>query len=51
MARGYFNEIATNFNTRLEIVPESFVARSAGMKSQALMAANDFKRTAVNVKL
>ena len=51
LARGYFNEIATNFNTRLEIVPERFVARLAGMKPQPLMAANDFERAAVTVTL
>jgi hypothetical protein len=51
LARGYFNEIATNFNTRLEIVPESFVARLAAMKPQTLMAANDFERAAVKVTL
>ena len=49
LARGYFNEIATNYNTRLEIVPERFVARAAGMKPQTLMAANDFERAAVAV--
>jgi len=51
LARGYFNEIATNFNTRLEIVPERIVARLAGMKPQSLMAANDFERAAVKVSL
>jgi hypothetical protein len=51
LARGYFNEIATNFNTRLEIVPERFVGRWTGMKPQPLMAANDFERAAVKVTL
>ena len=26
LARGYFNEIATHYNTRLEIVPERYIA-------------------------
>src|ERR1035438_4787395 len=43
LARSYFNEIATHFNTRLEIVPEKFVARLGAMKPQPLMAANDFR--------
>ena len=43
LARGYFNDIATHYNTRLEIVPERFVARLAAMKPQTLMAANDFE--------
>jgi hypothetical protein len=51
LARGYFNDIATHYNTRLEIVPERFVARLAGMQPQALMGANDFERAAVNVDM
>ena len=51
LARGYFNEIAANFNTRQEVVPERFVARLAAMKPQTLMAANDFERAAVKVTL
>jgi hypothetical protein len=49
LARGYFNEIATHFNTRLEQVPEKFVARLARMQPQTLMAANDFERAPVDV--
>ena len=51
LARGYFNDIATQYNTRLEVVPERYVARLAAMQPQALMAANDFERTAVKVEL
>ena len=51
LARGYFNDIATHYNTRLEVVPERFVARLGGMKPQTLMAANDFERAAVKVSL
>ena len=51
LARGYFNDIATHYDTRLEIVPERFVARLAGMKAQTLMAANDFERAPVTVDL
>lgn len=49
LARGYFNEIATFYNTRLEIVPDRFVAALGGLKRQALMAANDFERAPENV--
>jgi hypothetical protein len=49
LARGYFNEIATHFNTRLEQVPEKLVARLARMQPQTLMAANDFERAPVDV--
>ena len=50
-ARGYFNEIATNVNTRLEIISEKFVACLAAMKPQPLTAASDFERAAVKVML
>lgn len=51
LARGYFNDIATHYNTRLEIVPERYVAALAGMKPQVLMAANEFERAAVQVDM
>jgi hypothetical protein len=51
LARGYFNEIATHFNTRLEVVPERFVARMARMKPRTLMAAKAFERAPVKVEL
>jgi hypothetical protein len=49
LARGYFNEIATHYNTRLEQVPEKFIAQLARMQPQTLMAANDFERAPVTV--
>lgn len=49
LARGYFNDIATHYNTRLEQVPERYVARLAGMKPQALMEANAFERAPVAI--
>jgi len=51
LARGYFNDIATFYNTRLEVVPDRFVAALGGLKPQPLMAANDFERAPVEVKL
>lgn len=51
LARSYFNEIATHYNTRLEIVPERYVALLGAMKAQPLMEANDFERAAVTVDL
>lgn len=51
LARGYFNDIATFYNTRLEVVPDRFIAALAGMKPQTLMAANDFERAPVVVEL
>jgi len=49
LARGYFNEIATHYNIRLEKIPDRFVAAMAAMKPQPLMAANDFERAPVKV--
>jgi hypothetical protein len=49
LARSYFNEIATHYNTRLEIVPERYVALLGAMKPQPLMEANDFERAPVTV--
>lgn len=51
LARGYFNDIATHYNTRLETVPERSVAGLVKMKPQALMGANDFERAPVAVEL
>src|SRR5204863_1371187 len=51
LARGYFNDIATHFNTRLETVPDRFVAGLAAMRQQALLKADDFERAAVKVNL
>jgi hypothetical protein len=38
LARGYFNDIATHWNTRLERFPDVLVARCARMRPQRLMA-------------
>ncbi len=37
------------YNTRLEVVPDRFVAALGGLKPQPLMAANDFERAPVEV--
>ncbi|MDD5339445.1 MAG: LemA family protein [Dehalococcoidales bacterium] len=51
LARDYFNEIATFYNTRLEIIPDRFLAALAGMRQRQLMSAADFERAPVEVKL
>jgi hypothetical protein len=51
LARGYFNEVATFHNTRLEIVPDRYVAALARLRPQPLIAATDFERAEVTVKL
>jgi hypothetical protein len=49
LARGYFNDIATQYNTRLQSVPDGWVAGLARMRPRALMEANDFERAPVPV--
>ncbi|MFA6544885.1 MAG: LemA family protein [Limisphaerales bacterium] len=50
LARGYFNEIATYYNTRMEVIPDRFVAALGGLLPQPLMSANDFEREPVGVQ-
>lgn len=49
LARGYFNEIATSYNTRLEQIPDRFIAMLGGLQAQPLMLAGDFERAPVTV--
>lgn len=51
LARDYFNEVATFYNTRLQIVPNRYVAALARLHSQTLMSATEFERAPVEVKL
>lgn len=51
LARGYYNEIATHYNTKLEVIPERYIAALGGMKPRALFAAGEFERAAVTVSL
>jgi hypothetical protein len=51
LARDYYNDIATFYNTRLQIVPDRFVAPLAGLKPRDLMTASDFERAPVKVDL
>jgi len=49
LARSYYNDIATQFATRLERVPDRWVAALRGMKPEALLQAADFERAVVKV--
>jgi hypothetical protein len=51
LARDYFNQIVTFYNTRLEIVPDTFLAKVMQLKHQTLMGAADFERAPVKVDL
>ncbi len=51
LARGYFNDIATRYNTRLQTLPDRYITRMGGMKPEPLMLAGDFERAPVLVNL
>jgi hypothetical protein len=51
LARSYFNDIASFYNARLQIVPDRFIAALGAMKPQALLLADNFERAPVQVKL
>jgi len=51
LARAYFNDIATFYNTRLQIIPDRFIAALGGMQPQTLMSAAGFERAPVRVQL
>lgn len=51
LARSYFNDIATFYNTRLQVIPDRFIAKLAGLQPQVLMAVAAFERAPVSVKL
>lgn len=50
LARTYYNDTATHFATRLERVPDRWVARLGHMESAPLLAASDFERAEVRVR-
>ncbi len=51
LARGYFNDIVTFYNTRLEVIPDRFVGRMARLFRQNLLQAADLERAPVEVHL
>lgn len=51
LARGYFNEIASHYNVRLQIVPDRFIAALARLTPQKFITADDFERRPVKVNL
>lgn len=51
LARGYYNDIATHYATRLERVPDCWVARLRKLEPEPLLTAAEFERAAVPVRL
>ncbi len=51
LARAYFNDVATAYNTRLEMFPDSLIGIMTGFRQHRLLEADDFERARVQVDL
>ncbi len=51
LARTYFNDIATFYNTRLQVIPDRYLAALGNLRPQPLITATDFERAPVHVSL
>jgi len=51
LARSYYNEIATHYNTRLQIIPDRAIAALGSLRPQSLMTSDRFERAPVGVHL
>lgn len=49
LARAYYNDIATQWATRLEIIPDRWVAALGAMQPEPLLVASEFERAPVKV--
>jgi hypothetical protein len=49
LARDYYNQIVTFYNTRLQIVPDTLLAKIMALQPSTLMGASDFERAPVKV--
>jgi hypothetical protein len=49
LARGYFNEVASFYNARLQVIPDRFLATIRLLQPQPLLAADAFERAPVSV--
>jgi len=51
LARSYFNDIVTFYNTRLEIIPDRFIGGMARLFKQNTLKSADLERAPVQVCL
>jgi len=51
LARTYYNDIATQFATRVGQVPDTWLASAAGIRPEPLLGVADFERAPVEVNL
>lgn len=49
LARGFFNEIATRYNIRLEVFPDRYIVRLGGMRPARLLQTADFENPPTSV--
>ncbi|MDX2111205.1 MAG: LemA family protein [Verrucomicrobiota bacterium] len=49
LARNYYNDVVEVHNTRIQVIPDSILARLLSMKPRVLFEANGFEREAVSV--
>jgi hypothetical protein len=50
LARAYYNDIASAYNTRLLVVPDRYAAALSGLRPEPLLSAEGFERAAVEVE-
>jgi len=51
LARGYYNDIATAYSTRIQVFPDLLLAKLTGFQPHRLLEAEDFERARVELKL
>jgi hypothetical protein len=49
LARSYYNDIATFYNTKLQVFPDSFLCSLGALKPKPLMEAEGFERESATV--
>ncbi len=51
LARSYYNEITTNYNTRISVFPNSLIALLGKFRHRSLIRTSDFERASVGINL
>jgi len=51
LARDYYNQIANFYNTRLDTIPDRYIAKLAALKPQPLWSGKDFRRATIDTDI
>jgi hypothetical protein len=51
LARSYYNDIATSYNTRLQTIPDGIIGKMGFLKKVSLIEAEDFERPSIKIEL